>query len=96
MPGPRPRRGLTWIAAGGYEAFYESLRWPGWQEEAHDLQLTHGIAAHPFLWSSQARHDLAATHRTPVPLHELFVLHRDFAERLADLPDETLVQIDFT
>ena len=51
---------------------------------------------HPFLWSSQARHDLAATHRNPVPLHELFLLHHDFAERLAALPDRTPVQIDFT
>ena len=87
---------LTWIAAGGHTAFYESLRWPGWQEETRELPLTHGIAVQPVLWSHEARRDLAATHRRPVPMHELFVLQQDFAATLATLPDGTAVQIDVT
>ncbi|GGM76975.1 DUF2625 family protein [Dactylosporangium sucinum] len=77
---------LSWIAQGGTTQFYESLRWPGWQEETRALPLTHGITVYPFLWSQEAHEDLAATSRRPAPMAELFTFQAETATRLAAGP----------
>jgi hypothetical protein len=84
---------LAWIAEGGTAEFYESLRWPGWQEETRGLPLSHGITFYPFLWSREAHHDLAATTRRPAPIDELFSLQDQFAARFAAEPDTTALRI---
>ncbi|KDN82217.1 DUF2625 family protein [Kitasatospora cheerisanensis] len=77
---------LSWLLAGGAESFYDSLRWPGWREEAAAPTASQGIAVHPFLWSQEARKDLRATSRRPVPLSELLGLAADFTRQFG-LPD---------
>lgn len=84
---------LTWIAAGGTTQFYESLRWPGWQEETRTLPVSHGITAYPFLWSREAQQDLAGTTRRPAPMTELFSLQDEATARFTAEPDTTTVQI---
>lgn len=69
---------LSWIADGFTTEFYQDVRWPGWIEEIESLPPTKGIAIFPFLWSDEARRDLAATTRQPADLAELFQLHDQF------------------
>ena len=73
---------LTWLLSGRLERFYAGLRWPGWQEEAARLAADQGISVFPFLWSKEARADLAATSRKPVPMTELLGLSQDFCTQM--------------
>jgi hypothetical protein len=77
---------LSWIAAGGIAQFYAHLRWPGWEDETHQLTADQGIAVYPCLWSAEARADLAGTARWPMPIQELFSLNIDTASHLAAPP----------
>jgi hypothetical protein len=76
---------LEWLLSGNATRFYESLRWPGWEEESQSLTLAQGISVYPFLWSAEAHADLAATSRSPVPFAELIHLTAQFTIQ-ADLP----------
>jgi hypothetical protein len=78
---------LQWLVSGRLAQFYEGLRWQGWEAEARDLALDQGISVYPFLWTEEARRDLAATSRRPVPIAELFGINEDFAEQFADVPE---------
>lgn len=73
---------LTWLLSGRLEQFYEALRWPGWQAETALLTVGQGISIFPFLWSKEARADLAATSRRPVLMAELLGLSGDFCARM--------------
>ncbi|MGC4937660.1 DUF2625 family protein [Kribbella sp. DT2] len=73
---------MDWLLSGGTNKFYESLRWPGWQDESDALLPTHGIAVYPFLWSTEARSDLPATSRRPVPMTELVGVATDFTAQI--------------
>ncbi|MEV6524488.1 DUF2625 family protein [Longispora sp. NPDC051575] len=77
---------LSWIAGGGTTGFYADLRWPGWEDETRTLALDQGLAVFPFLWSQEARQDLAGTSRRAVPVAELFGSQQDLAAQL-DQPD---------
>lgn len=87
---------LSWIADGGTVDFYANLRWPDWAAETRHLPLDQGIAVYPFLWSQQAQDNLAATHREPTPIAELFDLQAATARQLATLPDGTTINIAVT
>ncbi|MFJ1757733.1 DUF2625 family protein [Kitasatospora sp. NPDC088134] len=72
---------IAWLLSGGSTTFYQGLRWPGWETEAAGLTPSQGIATYPFLWSEEARADLAATSRRAVPMHEVLGLAADFARQ---------------
>ncbi len=59
------------MASGRTARFYESLWWRGWEAEVSALRLDQGITVHPFLWTTEARWELAATSRLPVWMSEL-------------------------
>ncbi|MCX4804061.1 DUF2625 domain-containing protein [Streptomyces sp. NBC_01214] len=73
---------VSWLLSGDLETFYEGLRWPGWREEATALALSQGITVYPFLWSEEARADLAATSRQAVPMREVLGAAADFARQM--------------
>jgi hypothetical protein len=73
---------LSWILSGGLEQLYQDLRWPGWEAESAALALDRGISVFPPLWSAEARQDLAAASRRPVPMWELLGLHDEFYRQL--------------
>ena len=73
---------LSWILSGGLDQFYQDLRWPGWEAESAALAPAQGISVFPPLWSAEARQDLAATSRRPVPMRELLGLHAEFHRQL--------------
>ncbi|GAA1555793.1 DUF2625 family protein [Kribbella lupini] len=76
---------IGWLLSGATNKFYESLRWPGWQDESRTLTPTQGIAVYPFLWSKEAQSNLPATSRRRVPMSELVGISADFAAQ-AGLP----------
>ncbi|RAG85153.1 hypothetical protein DN069_13220 [Streptacidiphilus pinicola] len=73
---------LTWLLSGRLETFYDGLRWPTWREEAEALALGQGITVYPFLWSKEARADLGATRRRPVPMREVLGAASDFVRQM--------------
>ncbi|MBF9067103.1 DUF2625 family protein [Streptacidiphilus fuscans] len=73
---------LSWLFSGRLERFYDGLRWPAWREEAAALAFTQGITVYPFLWSKEARADLGATRRRPVPMREVLGVAADFARQM--------------
>jgi hypothetical protein len=86
---------LSWIATGGLTGFYADLRWPGWEAETRVAGTDQGIAVYPFLWSAEARADLAATTRTLVPIEEVLAHNLDSAARLAGIPDGSPAHVEF-
>jgi len=74
---------LQWAITQDLSAFYADLRWPNWEQEVAALDGDHGISFYPMLWATGlALHD---TSRRVVPQREVWVLHRDMANRLKDL-----------
>jgi hypothetical protein len=78
---------LSWLASGATAQFYESMRWPGWEDEITALRLDQGISMYPFLCTAQARADLSATSRKAVPIAEVLGVHAELAAQIGDLPD---------
>jgi Protein of unknown function DUF2625 len=78
---------LTWMLSDTLGRFYESLRWPGWEAETAALNPRQGLSVIPFLWSREARDDLAATSRRPAAMRELLSMHHEFCRQLTADPD---------
>jgi len=78
---------LAWALSGTLGRFYQDLRWPGWEDETAGLNPRQGITVYPFLWSKEARDNLAATTRRPAAMRELLGLHHEFHRQLATGPD---------
>ncbi|MFJ5228935.1 DUF2625 domain-containing protein [Kitasatospora sp. NPDC088391] len=72
---------IGWLLSGGSTAFYQGLRWPGWEEETAGLTPGQGISTYPFLWSEEAAADLSTTSRRAVPMREVLGLAADFARQ---------------
>ncbi|GAB3460307.1 DUF2625 domain-containing protein [Streptomonospora sediminis] len=73
---------VHWALSGGLAQFYSALRWPGWRAETQALATSQGVSVFPFLWSREARDDMAATSRRAVPMTEVLTLNRDFCHQL--------------
>lgn len=73
---------VSWLLSGRLEKFYESLRWPGWREEAAALTLTQGITVFPYLWSKEAHENLSATSRRAIPMRQVIGVAADFATQM--------------
>ena len=64
---------LIWSLQGDVAGFYESLRWPGWEQEISTLGGDQAISVYPFL--SAKGPPIAERHRGVVPISEMFSLH---------------------
>jgi hypothetical protein len=84
---------LSWLAAGNTTLFYADVRWPGWEEEVHPLSADRGLAVYPFLFTREAKSDLAATHRSSVPMTEVFDLNAELAAQMRQLPAGTTFRV---
>lgn len=76
------------LLADGMAAFYQDLRWPGWQAEVAAVAEDHGIAVYPFLFTAEGR-DLARASRRPVLFTELLAMHAEMEHQVARLPPGT-------
>ncbi|GAA2464924.1 hypothetical protein Ahu01nite_007580 [Winogradskya humida] len=61
---------LSAVIAGGMTGFYETLRWPGWQQEVATLSLDQGLSTWPPPFTTEGK-DLATVTRKAVPMTEL-------------------------
>jgi hypothetical protein len=60
---------------------FDSLRWPGWEEEVESLDPDQGIALYPPPFSVEGR-DPSKVSRRAVPIAELFGFYEDAAAQL--------------
>lgn len=73
---------LHWTLTGDLGAFYESMRWPGWEEAVATLTGEQVFVTYPPLWAEGAT--IADRRRSTVPLEELWHLQLDLRRQLAD------------
>lgn len=64
---------LIWCLQGDVAGFYESLRWPGWEQEISTLGGDQAISIYPFLSAKGPL--IAERQRGVVPIAELFSMH---------------------
>ena len=64
---------LVWCLQGDVAGYYESLRWPGWEQEVNTVGGDQAIFIFPFL--STKGPPLGERHHGIVPISELFTLH---------------------
>jgi uncharacterized protein DUF2625 len=64
---------LFWCLQGNVTMFYESLRWPGWENEITTLNGDQAIFVFPFLATKGP--PLEQRHHGVVPVAEMFALH---------------------
>jgi hypothetical protein len=72
---------LNWALSGGVEAFYEKMRWPGWEQEVAALGPDQLILAYPFLWTKGP--PIAERTRKAVPLDEMWAAQLELRRQLA-------------
>lgn len=67
---------IFWCLQGDLADFYESLRWPGWEQEISTLGGDQAISVFPFLFTKgePIREPIAERHRGVVPISEMFGL----------------------
>ena len=63
---------VYWCLQGDVAGFYESLRWPGWEQEISNLGGDQAISVYPFLFTKGE--PIAERHRGVVPISEMFSL----------------------
>ncbi|MEV6300530.1 DUF2625 family protein [Actinoplanes sp. NPDC051861] len=69
------------VLAGSMTQFYDSLRWPGWQQEVGVLPPDQGITVFPPPWSQEGQ-DLSTTTRAVAPLVQIASYHLETARQL--------------
>jgi Protein of unknown function DUF2625 len=69
------------VLTGSLDQFYETLRWPGWQQEIATVRPDQGIHTWPPPWSSEGT-DPSAVSRKVIALAELVSFHHHTAQQL--------------
>ena len=64
---------VFWCLQGNIAGFYESLRWPGWEQEISTLGGDEAISIYPFLWTKGE--PLEKRSHGVVPIAELYALN---------------------
>lgn len=73
---------LMWMLAGGLERYYDSVFWPGWQDEVARLGPRDAITMWPPLWSKEGSDNIAGTTRSAVPMREQLSFYADTCRQL--------------
>ena len=72
---------VTRMLAGATASFYESLRWPGWQDDIATLQPRRGLSLYPHPFTAEGK-DVGSASKRAVPMAELLAMHNDVAIQL--------------
>ena len=72
---------LRWVLDGDLAKFYETGRWPGWQEEVAPVDGDRGITVYPFLWAREGG-PVEKRHRGVVPMKELWAVQMDMRRQM--------------
>jgi uncharacterized protein DUF2625 len=73
-----------WLSAmltGSVTGFYDTLHWPGWEDEVSAITLGQGIATFPPPWSREGK-DLSTVSRRPLSLAERCKSHLDTGRQI--------------
>ena len=71
---------LEFALSPAIEQFYESFRWPGWQDEVAALGGDEAFMVYPFLWAEGP--SIAERVRKPGPIAEVYALALDMRRQL--------------
>lgn len=69
------------VLDGSMAAAFDSLRWPGWEDEVERLHPGEGISLYPPPFTAQGK-NLGDVSRRPVPAEELLGFYEDAANQL--------------
>lgn len=72
---------VQWTFEGDLDAFYENLRWPGWQAEVERIDGDQALSLYPPPWTSEGK-DLSRVSRRAVSVREVWSLQQDIARQL--------------
>jgi hypothetical protein len=76
---------LHWVFTGDLTAYYESMRWKGWEAEVDGLAADECIQIYPFLWAAGG--PIAERSRRPVPIEATWGMHAiEFPRQLNGAP----------
>jgi hypothetical protein len=82
---------LSWALSGDVGLFYQSMRWPDWENDISSLSGDRGISIFPFLFTEKGI-PVSERSRRSVPLDELWRLHLDLARQLRGPPAGTPIR----
>ena len=71
---------VHWTLTGEIGAFYEALRWPGWEQESEALAPDAGLKVHPPPFTREGR-VIADAARTATPMAELWAVQREYVRQ---------------
>lgn len=71
---------VRFVLLGDLARFYESQRWPGWEQEVAALPGDRAIAIYPPLWAKGP--PVGERHRGVVPIAEMFTAAVDFVRQM--------------
>jgi hypothetical protein len=72
---------VQWALKGDLAAFYEGMRWSGWQTDIDHVGGDQTLSLYPPPWTKEGK-DLSKVSRRAVPAHEVWGLQQDFARQL--------------
>lgn len=72
---------VTTMLAGAITKFYETLRWPRWQDDLAALNLADGLQLYPPPFTTEGK-DVATVSKGTVPMRELIGVHNTFMDQL--------------
>ena len=70
---------LAWLVQGDTNAFYDSMRWQGWEKDCEDVGFDKSFLIYPFLWSKEC--DLSTATKKIIPCKELININFDYAKK---------------
>ena len=71
---------VHWTLTGEIGAFYEALRWPGWEDDSGPLAADTGLKVHPPPFTREGRL-IAESTKTPTPMAELWSVQQEFVRQ---------------
>jgi hypothetical protein len=71
---------VHWALTGEIGAFYENLRWPGWEEESAELAPDVGLTVYPPPFTREGR-VIADAKRGPTPMTELWGVQQEYVRQ---------------
>jgi hypothetical protein len=71
---------VHWTLTGEVGAFYEALRWPGWEEESAALAPDAGLQVQPPPFTREGR-VIADSTRTAAPMAELWAAQQEYVRQ---------------
>ncbi|MDB4937847.1 MAG: hypothetical protein JWP87_4819 [Labilithrix sp.] len=73
---------VSWAFEGDLGAFYEHMRWPGWEKDVAVVTGDRSLSIVPPMWTEGATIPIAMRDRREVPAKELWLLQQQFAKAL--------------